>query len=117
MRPRFQADNDLRSSIRRGVLRREPAVDFASAIDADLDALPDPHVLRLAATQGRILITHDTNTMTRHFRDFLQEGNHSPGVLMVPQESAVSSIIESIVLIWVASAASEWVDQIIWLPI
>lgn len=117
MRPRFQADNDLRSSIRRGVLRREPAVDFATAIDADLDALPDPDVLRLAAIQGRILVTHDANTMTRHFRDFLQAGNHTPGVLMVPQEAAVSRIIESIVLIWVASEASEWADRIVWLPI
>jgi hypothetical protein len=53
VRPRFQADNDLRSSIRRGVLRREPAVDFASAMDAALDGLPDPEVLKLAAMQGR----------------------------------------------------------------
>ena len=40
MKPRFQADNDLRSAIRTGVLRREPAIDFQSACAArfrDLD--------------------------------------------------------------------------------
>jgi len=99
------------------VLRREPAVDFASAIDAALDGLPDPDVLKLAATQGRILVTHDANTMTRHFRDFVQAGNPSPGVLMVPQEIVPGRIIESILLIWIASEASEWVDQLVWLPI
>jgi len=28
VKPRFQADNDLRSSIRTGVLRHEPSIDF-----------------------------------------------------------------------------------------
>ena len=96
MKPRFQADNELRNSVRVGVLRQEPAVDFQSALAAPLDGLADPQVLRMAAAQGRILVSHDENSMPLHFKDFLAEGNHSPGVLLVPQRAAVGRVIESI---------------------
>jgi hypothetical protein len=48
VKPRLQADNDLRNSIRTGVLRREPAIDFQSALAARLDDIPDPEVLSKA---------------------------------------------------------------------
>lgn len=117
MRPRFQADNDLRSSIRAGVLRREPSVDFQSARTAGLDGVADLEILSLAAGENRIVVSHDENTMPAHFYRFLEIGNHSPGVLLVPQGALVGRVIESIVLIWIASDASEWVDQVYWLPI
>jgi hypothetical protein len=64
VRPRFQADNDLRSAIRTGVIRREPSIDFQSARSARLDGLPDLEVLRLAAHEGRILISHDDGLLS-----------------------------------------------------
>jgi hypothetical protein len=67
------------------VLRHEPSIDFQSAVAARLDGIPDPEVLRLAMVQGRILISHDENSMPGHFADFLNGGNRSPGVLIVPQ--------------------------------
>jgi hypothetical protein len=117
LKPRFQADNDLRNSIRIGVLRHEPSVDFQSAFAARLDGILDPEVLRLAMVQDRILISHDENSMPGHFKDFTREGNRSPGVLMVPQGAPVGRVIESLLLVWIASEAAEWVDRIAWLPI
>jgi hypothetical protein len=103
------------------VLRREPSIDFQSALAAGLDAVPDPEVLSLAAAQDRIVVSHDESSMPAHFAEFLKTGNHSPGVLpgisMVPQGALVGRVIGSIVLIWIASDASEWVDRIVWLPI
>jgi len=95
VKPRFQADNDLRGSIRTGVLRREPSVDFQSAHKAKFDGLPDPDVLRLAAEEGRILISH---------------------ALWCCRGTPLGSAIESVVLIWLASEADEWIDRIVWLP-
>jgi hypothetical protein len=117
VKPRFQADNDLRASIRTGALRREPTIDFQSAYAAKLEGVRDPDVLRLAATQGRILISHDENSMPGHFRDFLDGGSRSAGVFMAPQGAPTSTVIESILLIWIASQADEWVDRIVWLPL
>jgi hypothetical protein len=50
--------------------------------------------------------------MPGHFRDFLMGGNRSPGVLIVPQGAPVGRVIESILLVWIASEAAEWVDRI-----
>jgi hypothetical protein len=116
MKPRFLADNDLRSAIRTGVLRHEPSIDFQSARGARLDGLPDPEVLRLAAAEGRILISHDENSMPGHFSDFLGGGSRCPGVLMVPQRLPARRVIENILLIWIASEADEWINRIVWLP-
>ena len=99
MKPRFQADNDLRSAIRTGVLRREPSIDFRSASAAGLDGVPDLEVLRLTAHQGRILVTHDENSMPGYFRDFLASGNPSPGLLIVPQDMPIGPVIESLLLL------------------
>ena len=117
MKPRFQADNDLRSAIRSGVIRREPSVDFRSARDAFLDGVSDLDVLRLAMEQSRMLVSHDENSMRAHFREFLQSGNESPGLLLVPQGSSTGLVIESILLIWIASEASEWINRLTWLPL
>ena len=117
MKPRFQADNDLRGAIRTGVLRREPSIDFQSAHSAGLDGVPDPEVLRLAAEQGRILVSHDENSIPGFFQTFVAAGNRSPGVFMVSQGAPLGAVIESVVLVWVASDADEWSGRIVWLPI
>ncbi|HEX5731719.1 MAG TPA: DUF5615 family PIN-like protein [Blastocatellia bacterium] len=73
MKIRFQADADLNEDIFTGVLRREPGIDFQTAEEADLRSLNDYQVLKLAADQGRVLVTHDRKTMPRQFADM----NHS----------------------------------------
>jgi hypothetical protein len=52
---RFQADNDLRKAIVRGVVRSEPQIDFHSAQAARLDGVPDPEVLAFSAHAGRMV--------------------------------------------------------------
>ena len=116
MKPQFQADNDLRNAIRVGVLRREPSISFQTAFAAKLDGVKDPEVLLLAASEGRILVSHDENSLPGHFRDFLAAGHHSPGVFLVRQGAPIGAVIESIVMLWVASEADEWKDRIEWLP-
>jgi len=39
-----------------------------TAAEADLEGRSDPEVLEFAATQGRILVSHDTSTMPVTFR-------------------------------------------------
>jgi hypothetical protein len=59
----FQADNDLKRIIVDATLRREPRIDFQAAQAARLDDLDDEGVLRQAASQSRILVSHDKRTM------------------------------------------------------
>ncbi len=69
---RFLADADLKDAIVSGCVRREPAMDFLSANAANLHDLPDPEVLRIAAQEDRILVSHDFQTMPQHFGDFFR---------------------------------------------
>jgi predicted nuclease of predicted toxin-antitoxin system len=79
---RYQADADLNQAIVTGVFRRKPEIDFQSASEAGLEGLSDQEVLGLAASQNRILVTHDRKTMPFEFAQFLS--NHqSAGVLIV----------------------------------
>lgn len=108
MKPRFQADAELRSELVSGVVRREPAIDFQSARDQLENGTADPLVLRMAALEGRILVSHDVGTMPGHFRRFLAEEGRSPGVLLIPQAVTTAEAIEELAMIWAVSEAAEW---------
>lgn len=44
-------------------------------------------------------------------------GNDSPGVVLVQQKAQISEVIESILVMWLASDAGEHRKRIIWLPL
>lgn len=115
MKIRFQADNDLNKAIVRAVVRREPTLDFRSAQAARLDRIADPEVLMDASRHGRILISHDFQTMPEHFREFIRE-NHSPGVFLVPQHLPIGPVVDTLILIWAATEAGEWENRLCLIP-
>lgn len=116
MRVRYQADADLHHAIVTGLRRREPAVDFASAVESGLPGLDDDVVLQIASDQGRVLVTHDGSTMPLHFAHCV-ETTRSAGVLIAPQHLPVARVIEELLLIWGATEAEEWKDRLAWLPL
>jgi predicted nuclease of predicted toxin-antitoxin system len=116
MKVRFQSDADFNEEIVSGMLRREPEVDFQTSEEAELRGRPDPEVLARAAREGRILVSHDRRTMPRHFADFIQQHERSPGVIIISQRVSVRRAIEELLLIWEASEGEEWVNLIIELP-
>jgi hypothetical protein len=109
---RFLADEDLDADIIDGLLARESAIDILDVKNAGLRKSEDPALLELAAQQDRILITHDRRTMTLHFRERLATGRSSPGMFVVPQQSAIGEIIESLLLVWSASQSEEWRNRV-----
>jgi Domain of unknown function (DUF5615) len=114
---RFLADEDIDFAIVRGLRAREPAIDILDAKTAGLRRTKDPALLELAAQQGRAVISHDRDTMTRYFCERVESGKYTPGLFIVPQEPGViGATIESLILIWTASEPEEWRDQIVYLP-
>jgi len=116
MQVRFQADADLNQIIVAASLRRAPEVDFRAAAVAGLGRLKDFEVLALAAREGRVLVTHDSKTMPRHFAEFVASQT-SPGVIVVPQHLAVSAVVDDLLLIWAATENTEWTNRISYLPL
>lgn len=116
MKVRFQADADLNQIIVKATLRLDPSIDFQTAQAAGLAGLSDPDVLRLAAQQGRILVSHDFRTMPWHFGQFVLTEN-SPGVLIVSQKLPAAQAAENLLLIWLATEPKEWVNLLRSLPL
>jgi predicted nuclease of predicted toxin-antitoxin system len=76
----------------------------------------DPEVLRIAANEGRILVSHDLRTMPGHFGEFIA-GTASPGLILIPQKLKSAVAIEQLLMIGLASEAEEWVNQVCFLPL
>src|SRR5205085_11238718 len=112
---RLLADNDLKRAIVSGVVRRNGAIDFRLAIDVPLTGLDDYEVLAVAAHEGRVLLSHDVSTMRTHFERFVQ-GEHSPGLILIPQDLSIGAAIESILLLCEACETTELANKICLLP-
>ncbi|MGA3168851.1 MAG: DUF5615 family PIN-like protein [Terriglobia bacterium] len=116
MKIKFLADENLRRAIVLGLRRREPSANFVQAYEAGAAGKDDLTVLQIAAEQNRILVSHDLRTMPQHFRHFVARQT-SPDIILIPQKLPLSTAIEQLVMIWVASEAEEWVNQVRFLPL
>ncbi len=112
---RFQADADLHPRIREGVLRIEPTIDYRVAQGFILDGLPDLEVLRLAAKDGRVLVSKDVNTMLASWFPFIAE-HESPGLILIPSSRSMVEIVEGLVMAWSSWEENELRNQFRWLP-
>ena len=111
---RFQADNDLKRIIVDATLRREPRLDFQTC---RLDGFDDDAVLRLAAAQSRILVSHDKRTTPKALTAFVASGGTSPGVLLViPQNAPIREVVEALIMIWADDRADDWKNLIAKIP-
>ncbi len=77
------ADENLDGNIVRGVLRRVKGLNLARVQDLGLSGLDDPTILQWAAEQGRILVTHDVQTVTRFAYERVEAGLPMPGGIEV----------------------------------
>jgi hypothetical protein len=116
-RPRFFADHNLDQQIVDGLLREEPTIEIIVARDIGLDRTPDPEILSHAAEEGWVVVTHDVNTMTKFAGERLARGEAMAGVIIVPALLSVGRAIEELMLIWSASEAAEWEDQVVFVPL
>ncbi len=114
---RFLADEDFTRVIVRGILRTRPDIDIVRAQDVGLRTKKDPGVLDWAAREGRVLLTHDAQTMPAHAYERILNSLPMPGVFIVQQEESVSRIIEEIILLAECSLEGEWEGKVNYLPL
>ncbi len=114
---RFVADENFNGVIVRGVLASKPDADIVRAQDTEMLSASDPELLAWAAGQGRIMLTHDVNTMTGFAYARVKAGLPMPGVFAVNRDEPVGEIIEDILLLIECSAEDEWEGQVTFLPL
>jgi hypothetical protein len=116
-RVKYLFDEDLNGRIVRGVRRRISDLDSSTVQEIDLPEASDPAVLDWAATQGRVVITHDHRTMRPCAEDRLKTGLPMTGLILVRQTAALGQVIDDLVLIAEATTAEEWKGTIVFVPL
>ena len=115
---RLLADENLDHDLVRGVLRRRSQLDLVRVQDVGLSQTDDPDILAWAAREQRVVLTHDVNTMTAFAMERVTRSEPMAGVFIVHQEgTALSRIIEDLLLLDDCSETAEWADQILYLPL
>jgi hypothetical protein len=76
----------------------------------------DPEVLKWAATNDRILLTHDRTTMTKHAYERVERGEPVVGVFVFKDRVPVGEAVEEILLINECSEQVEWRDRVVFFP-
>ncbi|MGH2514746.1 MAG: DUF5615 family PIN-like protein [Ktedonobacterales bacterium] len=109
-------DADFNNWIIKGILRRQPLVDFQTGEAAGLRGVADPEVLTRVSASGRVLVSHDYATMPGHLAEFLASGQHIAGVLLLHQTLPIAQAIEILLLVWEASEPDDWRDKLTYLP-
>ena len=114
---RFAVDENFNLHIVSGVLRRLPTADMVRVQDVGLEGVDDPTVLEWAAREGRVLLTHDINTLTAFAYERVAQGLPMPGVFEVSLKVPISAAIEDILLLAECSVEGEWEGQVNYLPL
>jgi hypothetical protein len=114
---RLAADEDFDHRIVLGLKRLRPDLDIVRVQEADLSGADDPEVLRWAAGEGRVLLTHDVNTMTKYAYRRTAAGQRMPGVLAVSQSIPVGKAVEDLLLLAECTLEGELEGQVLHLPL
>jgi hypothetical protein len=77
---------------------RRPDLDIVRVQDVGLSSAADPEVLAWSAVEGRVLLTHDRDTMPNYAYDRVRAGQPMPGVFLVSDLMQIGQAIDEILL-------------------
>jgi hypothetical protein len=110
-------DENFSGNITRGVGRRLPDADVVDVRDVGLGGADDPVVLEWAAGQGRVIITHDVNTMPGFAYQRVADGLVMPGVIIVPGQMPVGPAIDDLLTVIACGGDGEYEGRVFYLPL
>lgn len=114
---RLAADENFNGDIVRGLLRRKPDLDIVRIQDVGLSGADDRAVLEWAASEGRVVVTHDISTLAGHAFEHVEAGRPMPGILAVHSRGPIGSAIDDLLLLAECSLDGEWEGQVRFLPL
>ena len=111
------SDENFNGDIIRGLLLRQPNLDLRRVQDVGLRGVDDPAILAWAASNGRILLTHDRATMPDFAYNRLVGGESMAGMFVVNDRMPVRQAIDELLLLVDCSEPAEWKDAVLYLPL
>lgn len=114
---RLGADENFNGRILRALVRRVDTLDVVRVQDTPLSGADDPTVLRWAAEEGRVLLTHDVSTLIGYAYERVEAGQSMPGVIAVRWSCPIGPAVEELELLSLAISSEEIENQIIYIPL
>lgn len=96
---RLLADENLDGNIVRGLVRKHPGVDIVRVQDVGLRGADDPAVLAWAASEGRVVVTHDVATMTTFAFERVGSGLPMPGLIEIVLGTSIGQAIDELAFV------------------
>jgi hypothetical protein len=114
---RLLIDENFNHRILRGLKLRLPLIDYRVVRQIGMSGFPDLDLLRWAARENRIIVTHDRETMIPYAQHCLRIGEPMAGVIFVPEQMAIGRAISDLELMIECLSPAELIDQIKYVPI
>jgi len=115
---RFLLDAHISGRVVGRALREDGHDVYAIDSVKELESMPDPEVLELATSEGRVVVTANV----RHFMPLVTErnvrGEPHPGCILVPgsiKHEEFSAIISGIRKAVEGTSQEDWVDRVAWI--
>lgn len=107
-------DENVGGAFVQALRQRAPTMDLILARNQLPPRTPDPTLLAWAAAEGRVLISHDRDTMIHFANARVAAGLPMAGVIIVDQNWRPA--LYDFVLVNHATDNSEWIDKVEFLP-
>jgi hypothetical protein len=114
---RFLTDENFDGRFLRAMVRENAMLDIVRAQDTEIYQADDPTLLEWAAQNGRIVLTHDVNTMTHFAYERVRAGKAMPGVFEVDSDAPIARVVEDILLHAEASEPDELEGLVTYIPL
>jgi len=114
---RLVSDENFNGDMVRGLFRRHAELDLVRVQDVGLMQTPDPDILEWAASEGRVLLSHDVSTVPPAAHQRVVDGKPLPGVFIVPERMPIGEAIDEILFLATDVEPDEWKDQVLFLPL
>ncbi|MFT5467106.1 MAG: ABC-type sugar transport system substrate-binding protein [Verrucomicrobiales bacterium] len=110
-------DENFNGRIFRAMLRKHPDLDAVRVQDAGLMGADDPEVLEWAVRNGRVVVSHDVNTMPGFAYDRMADGIAMGGLVLVPEDMPIGPVIEELLILVECLTFEEFQGKVEYLPL
>jgi predicted nuclease of predicted toxin-antitoxin system len=114
---RLLTDEHILGDIIRGIRRREPGLDIVRVQEVGLMATDDRIILDWAATEERILVSEDRQTLIGFAYERVKAGLPMPGVFIHRKGLSIGDAIDAILVMSMCSSPDECKDQVRHVPL
>lgn len=114
---RLAADENFDGRILQGLRARLPELDIVRVQDTEMYQSPDDKLLKWLADEGRILLTHDVQTMPQYVYERVTAGLPVLGVIEVHRDTPIGVAIDELEIMIGAGTPEDFENQVKYIPI